>query len=126
MTQPPVSGPSPGGSVAAALGATLVRREPGLSVRSGAGRPFGPGQPRCPTLSAGGSVLVDEALSEGAGRELRPALGVELLEDVPEVELRGVLGDPQPACDLLVPQPRCHQLEDLELALRESVRPGRD
>ena len=88
--------------------------------RVGAGCRFGPGQMALPATiqqapraglrpaygiarSSGGG---DEALADGSGGELGSALGVQLLEDVPQVVLDRVLADPELGGDLLVAGPR--------------------
>ena len=62
----------------------------------------------------------------GLGREqieprdgFGPCSHAELLEDVPDVNLRRRLGDHQCVCDLPVPEPARHQSEDLAFARRQ-------
>src|SRR5512135_2194292 len=70
------------------------------------------------------SAASHQSLADGARSQLRPTLRVQLLEDVAEMELRGVLADPQASRDLLVSQPQRHELEHLDLAVGEAVRLG--
>ena len=57
-----------------------------------------------------------QALAKGEGGGLHPVLEVQLLEDVLQVVLDGVLGDRQGRGDLLVAPALRHQLEHALLA----------
>src|SRR5207342_3345390 len=72
-----------------------------------------------------GSGLRDQALAHGSRRRLGAALRVELVEDVPQVELHRVLGQPEAAGDLPVGEAADDTPQDVELSVGELVRvPG--
>src|SRR5919108_3185510 len=53
---------------------------------------------------------------------LHPGVELELLQDVADVVLHGVLGDVELLGDVAVVQPPGHELQDLQLPLREPRR----
>src|SRR6266496_920117 len=123
--------------VSRALEASIGPATPRCHPRPGGRRPTPSGRDRgpndpghsacawlCVTASApasegarGLSVAGDEALPDGAGGQLRAAFGMELPENVLQVEFGGVLADPQPRSNLLVPQTGRDQSQDLQLSL---------
>ena len=64
----------------------------------------------------------DQTVPDRARGEFRATARVELLEDVAEMELDGVLADPELGRDLLVAQAARHEREDIELALGQPIR----
>src|SRR5437867_3257554 len=66
-----------------------------------------------------GAVELDELLADGIEHGLHARVQVKLLEDVADVVLDGVLGDPESAADLPVRQAVGGELEHLELAVGE-------
>src|SRR6266478_2235579 len=77
-------------------------------------------RPRSSAASLAGALgraVLDEALLECVAGGLGPVRDFELAVDVRQVELDGLLGDPELLCDRLVRQASRHGAHDDELAL---------
>src|SRR5688572_4013116 len=72
---------------------------------------------RRPENGRGPSFDVEQLLSDGVDHGLHPGMEVELLEDVPDVVLDGVLGDEELLADIPVVETLGNKFQDLELAL---------
>src|SRR5437763_4698277 len=68
------------------------------------------------------SLYVEQLLLDRVDHGLHPRVQMELVEDVPDVVLHGVLGDEQLVGDVLVVESLGHQPQDLELAVGELRR----
>src|SRR3954469_21711942 len=72
----------------------------------------------CPTTSGD----LEQLLSYGVDDGFHPRVQLELLQDVADVVLHGVLADEQLLGDVAVVEVLRDELEDLHLAIRESWR----
>src|SRR5687767_4613969 len=63
---------------------------------------------------------IEEAMMRGEERELDPARGPNLVEDVRQVRLDRVLADGQPLADLFVGAPAHNHPHDFELTRRQA------
>src|SRR5215212_11793753 len=69
------------------------------------------------------SLQLDDAAAEGDGDRLRAVAGAELLHDVLDVNLHGLLGDEELFGDVAVTVPARDQPENVQLALGQRLIP---